>query len=526
MKKGGNMKKTICAILAVILMAGLISAGPVLASASFSVTGPGTIRAGDNIRIIVNANGSGLFALMGKISFNTAQLTYTSGTEELSGWSVDLEESGGEITFFASDDDLDAPINSDTAVFSLNFTVRNTVSEGDTIAITARDLEASDGISDFFPAETSYRRQVSRPLSSNNNLRSLLVSNGDISPQFSPGTTNYTATVPFSVTRLEITATADDNNASVSLSNPGLNVGSNTVSITVTAENGSQKTYRINVTREQDPDYVAASNGKLQSLIPGEGILSPPFDPDERLYYVYLPYEIDRFDARGEPQDPKAVGVESEEIELEVGENEFNIYGIAEDGTREKYTVIVVRMPQVGMEIKDTSSPDPQETQTPVEKITIQGTIFDSDGNPLANKILELNSDPVTTTSDEEGRYRFENVTEGEYTLYVKEEDGTVIASMPLKITYGMTTRKQDDGIIVSGDTTLDLTVSDTGIQIKNVSKTGETSKEPVQETTTGGIPWWAVVIIILISAGIGFAVGRFAFPRIEDEERSERIIF
>ncbi|RHG21641.1 cadherin-like beta sandwich domain-containing protein [Agathobacter rectalis] len=94
--------------------------------------------------------------------------------------------------------------------------------------------------------------------SSNASLGSLVISAGTLSPEFSAATKDYTATVDYSCSSLAVTANPADSKASVTsvTGNDSLEVGENTVSVFVTAEDGSTSTYNIVVTRraEDDPE--------------------------------------------------------------------------------------------------------------------------------------------------------------------------------------------------------------------------------------------------------------------------------
>lgn len=94
--------------------------------------------------------------------------------------------------------------------------------------------------------------------SSNASLGSLVISAGTLSPEFSAATKDYTATVDYSYSSLAVTANPADSKASVTsvTGNDSLEVGENTVSVVVTAEDGSTSTYNIVVTRraEDDPE--------------------------------------------------------------------------------------------------------------------------------------------------------------------------------------------------------------------------------------------------------------------------------
>lgn len=109
--------------------------------------------------------------------------------------------------------------------------------------------------------------------SSDNTLKSIVLSKGSLSPAFSPKTKNYTATVDNSVTSLSISATPTNQTAKVTSvsGNDNLQVGENTITITVKAENGVTATYTIVVTRRDatDPENSEAQEEKKSYEING-----------------------------------------------------------------------------------------------------------------------------------------------------------------------------------------------------------------------------------------------------------------
>lgn len=88
--------------------------------------------------------------------------------------------------------------------------------------------------------------------SSDNTLKSLQISPGTLSPAFSPDRTTYNATVDADVTELVVSAAANDSAAKISISGRRMDPGSNTTTITVTAEDGSVNKYIIYTTRLED----------------------------------------------------------------------------------------------------------------------------------------------------------------------------------------------------------------------------------------------------------------------------------
>lgn len=88
--------------------------------------------------------------------------------------------------------------------------------------------------------------------SRNNYLSSLTVSDNTFSPQFLKENTTYFMTVKNNVTSLSVNAEAEDSTSTVKIyGNSDLSIGENKILISVTAENGNVRTYRIYVTREE-----------------------------------------------------------------------------------------------------------------------------------------------------------------------------------------------------------------------------------------------------------------------------------
>jgi M6 family metalloprotease-like protein len=87
--------------------------------------------------------------------------------------------------------------------------------------------------------------------SNNANLLSLTVSTGELTPEFSPNTTNYTVNVDFEDETISITGVAEDAQATVTgnVTNSPLTVGDNSFTLTVTAEDNTTKSYEVTVVR-------------------------------------------------------------------------------------------------------------------------------------------------------------------------------------------------------------------------------------------------------------------------------------
>ncbi len=99
----------------------------------------------------------------------------------------------------------------------------------------------------------------------NNKLKSIKLSAGKIN--FNPEYTNYTVSVSYSTTRLNVEAYASSEKSKVEVETLGeLVVGSNPLKIKVTAENGTTKTYSINFVRLSEGELVPSAEIKNISV--------------------------------------------------------------------------------------------------------------------------------------------------------------------------------------------------------------------------------------------------------------------
>lgn len=350
--------------LITILCISLFAMTASAASASASLTGPGVVRAGDTITLSFNLSGSGIFGASGTLSYNSSQLTLASTTQKIGApWAVEFNGNN----FVAYDNNLTNPINSNAALFTVTFKVNAGVAVGTPIQVSYTGVAASDGNADINVGTVTYSTTVAAPLATDNSLKSLTVSNATISPAFNTNTTSYTAEVPFSVSKLEIQAVANDGKATVSVNSPNLTPnGTTNVTVTVKAENGSTRTYTIAVKRAQDPNYVASNNNDLSGITVDGFLLSPVFSADNTSYVIWLPYETESVTVSGTAADSKASVRAEGGTGLKAGQdNEIKVICTAENGTEKVYTVIAKRAAAHDGSVEPTEpSTEPTEPAT------------------------------------------------------------------------------------------------------------------------------------------------------------------
>lgn len=268
-----------------------------------------------------NNNLSSLTVNQGKLNFNKNTTIYT----------VEVGADITSININASAEDNGASV-SGTGSKSLNYG-KNTFS----IVVTAPSGD-----------KKTYQVNVIRKdnRSSNNKLSSLTVNSGTLTPNFSSKTENYTLSVPFSVSSLNVKALAEDVKAKVTISNQNNLVAEETTNVTikVTAENGSTKVYTIAVTRGKDPNKVLSTNNYLADLQVSAGQLSPVFNKEQQKYIVYVPFEIETIDITPTAEDTKYATITKDGPEkLSVGNNQYKFTVTAEDSSTREYIVIAYR---------------------------------------------------------------------------------------------------------------------------------------------------------------------------------------
>jgi len=141
--------------------------------------------------------------------------------------------------------------------------------------------------------------------SNNANLSNLTVSQGVLTPTFSPNTTNYTVNVDYSVTTIDVTGTAADPLATVTgnVTNAPLSAGENNFTVKVTAQSNVTKNYYVKVIRGSSPQFTIVSSveNNIGGTISPEG--SIPVDEGSDITFTMTPesnYTIEKVLVDGE----------------------------------------------------------------------------------------------------------------------------------------------------------------------------------------------------------------------------------
>ncbi len=189
-------------------------------------------------------------------------------------------------------------------------------------------------------------------------LDALTLSVGTLTPAFSPTITSYTATVPFAVRSLQLTASPSNAANTMTLNDAPLADGvASTVTvhynggsayaIRVVAPNGAEKSYSVHITRDAPSDDAG-----LASLALSDGALSPAFTDAGTAYSASVPYLTTSVTLTGVVSDATATlrvngvdtasGAASAPVGLAVGVNSIVVSVTAEDGVTETSRTITV----------------------------------------------------------------------------------------------------------------------------------------------------------------------------------------
>lgn len=259
--------RSIILTMMLILTTTLFSRVPVLAAANISVSvNKSNVKVGDTVTVTLSiTSGYGAQGILKKSSgvlggSSDEYFTIGAGVGDVQSFSYKAT-SVGSCTFSIQeplDDTTDVDGGTPSiGVGSATVTVTSASSNNDSNSNKDnKDNSGSNTGNDNNSNKDNENKEEKK--SSNASLGSLVISAGTLSPEFSAATKDYTATVDYSCSSLAVTANPADSKASVTsvTGNDSLEVGENTVSVVVTAEDGSTSTYNIVVTRraEDDPE--------------------------------------------------------------------------------------------------------------------------------------------------------------------------------------------------------------------------------------------------------------------------------
>lgn len=214
---------------------------------------------------------------------------------------------------------------------------------------------------------------VIRNVSNNSYLESLNSDVGTFDKEFDKDVTEYTLTVPYDTTKVVLSGALADIYSSVNgLTEYTLNGEKTVATITVTAEDGSTRTYIINIVKEAAKPiaYYPSTDNYLKELtIDGYEI---EFDKDVTEYKITVNNDVDSLDIKAIANDRRSTVVITGNENFKVGENIVTITVKAENGSTKEYKIIVNKKEK---KKKATTLGEVEKDNSTIEKIIIIGLI-------------------------------------------------------------------------------------------------------------------------------------------------------
>lgn len=281
-------------------------------------------------------------------------------------------------------------------------------------------------------AKKYYQINITRSPSAIATLADLSISDGWLTPGFSPNVTQYSAMVPNSVSWLNIFALPANDGAKVAINgilvgsvgySADLVVGKNTITVAVTAQDGAAaKAYTIFVTRAK------ASDGKLSGLTVKSVALTPKFKSKTLSYKATAskskttvqvkPVSVHKYDTINVNGKYVKSGVWSAPVKLKPGKNLIKVVVAADGGKTITYKITIIR-PKTAPSAKALPEPALAKRAAPNAKSTrlmvdgksyLQLTVRRADGQPKpvvevsSNLVDWFSGDKHTTTLIDDGR--------------------------------------------------------------------------------------------------------------------------
>ncbi|MGE5703678.1 MAG: cadherin-like beta sandwich domain-containing protein, partial [Clostridia bacterium] len=366
------------------------------------------------------------------VSQGTLSPTFSSGTTS---YTVDVANAVNslEITPTVADSTATVQVNGEDATSGVAKTVALSVGSNP-IQIT---VTAQGGTT-----VRTYSVTVNRAGSSNANLSNLTLSAGTLTPIFTSGTTSYTANVAYRVDKVAVTPTVAESHATVTVNGTvltsgsamiPLGVGSNPITVVITAQDGSTNIYTITVTRSRaviPPPVIPVTGVSLDQ----NSLKLSLGNPGVSLHAVVTPANATDQQVRWSSSNPAVATVDQNGLVQPVSSGQATITVSTVDGYfTASCSVIIEEVKLVGLKVSDSSFRlKPKRTQ----KIAVYAVYSDGE-----EKEITLNKKTVYKTSSSSivtikaGTLKAGN-KEGEAIITVSFEDQTTSIDVTVSNAY------------------------------------------------------------------------------------------
>jgi len=226
-------------------------------SANINVTGTSTAVVGNKVTVTVTLSSSTkIGSWQMNLNYDKSYLQLTNSTAEAGGTGIAGYDAKG--------------LNKKTYTFTFKTlkTGSTKVSVGSYLAYDYNTMDEMSLTANSKMIKIITQQELEASYSKDNNLASLDVEGFLLSPSFEKDVTEYAVVVPEDTKSIKISAKARDGKASVSgTGEKEVTSGTNNFEITVRAENGSEKVYKINVEVKDANPINANVDGNLYTVV-------------------------------------------------------------------------------------------------------------------------------------------------------------------------------------------------------------------------------------------------------------------
>lgn len=379
----------------------------IVGAASFSVSrSASSVSPGGSFTVTISASGAGQFSVSASNGSVSSSSVWVDGSASVTCTAGQSGTTTVTVTAVDATGYDESPI---TGSQSTSVSIKSPASSSGSSSSSSSNNSSS--------STTTTVQEPEVKKSSEKNLSSLSVSEGTLSPKFSAGTTTYKVDLTNEVEKLTISAKAKDSKAKVSgTGEKELKIGENNFTVTVTAEDGSKKTYTISVyVTEKPTQFVKLGD---QSL----GILNDLSKVDVPKGFEKTTIKIDDKDVTA--LQNKDLGLTLLYLQTEDEKTGFYIYDVDNNKVLRQYQTLTVN----GKTYVIMDAPENLEEVQGLEKSTIKIGDLEMNGWKFNEETLShYTLVYLMNDAGESGLYTYED-TEGtlqKYTL-VEEKDNTL----------------------------------------------------------------------------------------------------
>ncbi len=320
-----------------------VSASAQDGGASVSGTGNKSLNFGNNkISVTVKAPAGNTQTY----TVNVTRKDNRSGENSLSSLSVSNGKLSPEFNSNTTNYSIEVPYSETSLNIKYNakdskaqVKVNNNNLEAEATTNVTITVTAENGSTKTYTIAAKRGKDPNKVLNTDNNLASLTIDTGILSPAFSKDNTNYVVYLPYEVSKINISYEVSDTRyGQVNLNGPEtLGVGNNVYNISVKAEDESEKVYTVTVVRAKVVNGESSNNALLASLTMDHATLTEKFDSGVHLYYYNASSSKD-IQVSAIAQDPEAVVTY-----LEAGAGVYAVLVTAPSGNMSIYIMLATK---------------------------------------------------------------------------------------------------------------------------------------------------------------------------------------